>query len=185
MYGAVRRRRWVRRQCRDFELTADDRVAVVSRSGNEARRVRRAKTYVDDQRKKLVDLSLEGERLGFLRHFGRWGVSNGCDGFARAKVPTRSRRNARKSFDVLPARKRNEREVSRRCIDKQFPSSHLQKLNPFYVCAFGRCLWWRVFQRGAYLRSSSLSSPHLRVSVASVTRLIPIFTEQTSRDRRA
>ena len=39
-----------------------------------ARASRRGETHVDDQRQKLVDLSLEGERLGFLRHGRRWGV---------------------------------------------------------------------------------------------------------------
>ena len=42
-----------------------------------ARASRRGETHVDDQRQKLVDLSLEGERLGFLRHGRRWGVELG------------------------------------------------------------------------------------------------------------
>ena len=42
-----------------------------------ARASRRGETHVDDQRQKLVDLSLEGERLDFLRHGRRWGVELG------------------------------------------------------------------------------------------------------------
>ena len=31
-----------------------------------------ARTHVDNQRQQLVDLGLEGESLGLLRHDGRW-----------------------------------------------------------------------------------------------------------------
>ena len=49
-------------------------IATATRAGNGARAGRRGETHVDDQRQELVDLSLEGERLGFLRHGRRWGV---------------------------------------------------------------------------------------------------------------
>jgi hypothetical protein len=61
------------------ELTGGSsrRVAAIRGSETSNRASRRAETHVDNQREKLVNLSLEGERLGFLRHGVWWGCRRG------------------------------------------------------------------------------------------------------------